>query len=137
MGAKFDWQCMGALNKKVPPLLNLEREIRMSRIVELNAPQFARFVSKGSSVVLFSASWCKPCKEIKPVFLEVEEKLHALAVFGKIDIAVSPTIAQMYGIRSVPSLAVFYEGRLLRVIAGSRSVSALKKAIVTELEDAC
>ncbi|CAB1401062.1 Thiosulfate sulfurtransferase, rhodanese (EC 2.8.1.1) [Pseudomonas fluorescens] len=108
----------------------------MSRIVELNAPQFARFVAKGSSVVLFSASWCKPCKEMKPVFVDLEEKLHALAAFGKIDVAVSPTIAQMYGIRAVPSLGVFHEGRLLRVIAGSRSVSALKKAIVTELEDA-
>lgn len=108
----------------------------MSRIVELSAPQFSRFVAKGSSVVLFPASWCKPCKEMKPVFIDLEEKLHALAVFGKIDIAVSPTIAQMYGIRSVPSLAVFHEGRLLKVFAGSKSVSALKKAIITELEDA-
>ena len=116
--------------------LNTTREIQMSRIVELSAPQFSRFVAKGSSVVLFSASWCKPCKEMKPVFVDLEEKLHALAVFGKIDIAVSPTIAQMYGIRSVPSLAVFHEGRLLKVFAGSKSVSALKKAIITELEDA-
>lgn len=121
---------------KVPPFLNTEREIQMSRIVELSAPQFARFVAKGSSVVMFSASWCKPCKEMKPIFLELEGKLHSLAVFGKIDIAVSPTIAPMYGIRSVPSLAVFHEGRLLKVFAGSRSVSALKKAIITELEDA-
>ena len=121
---------------KVPPFLNTEREIQMSRMVELSAPQFARFVAKGSSVVMFSASWCKPCKEMKPIFLELEGKLHSLAVFGKIDIAVSPTIAPMYGIRSVPSLAVFHEGRLLKVFAGSKSVSALKKAIITELEDA-
>lgn len=125
----------GAL-RRCPLFLNTTREIQMSRIVELSAPQFARFVAKGSTVVLFSASWCKPCKEMKPVFVDLEEKLHALAVFGKIDIAVSPTIAQMYGIRSVPSLAVFHEGRLLKVFAGSKSVSALKKAIITELEDA-
>ena len=122
--------------QKGPLFLNTTREIKMSRIVELSAPQFARFVAKGSSVVMFSASWCKPCKEMKPVFVDLEEKLHAHAVFGRIDIAVSPTIAQMYGIRSVPSLAVFHEGRLLKVFAGSKSVSALKKAIMTELEDA-
>lgn len=121
----------------MPPALNTEREIQMSRIVELSAPQFARFVAKGSSVVMFSASWCKPCKEMKPIFLELEGKLHSLAIFGKIDIAVSPTIAPMYGIRSVPSLAVFHEGRLLKIFAGSKSVSSLKKAIVAELEDAC
>ena len=124
------WYSRGAV------FFNNKREILMSRIVELNAPQFARFVAKGFSVVLFSASWCKPCKEMKPIFLDLEEKLHALAVFGKTDVAVSPTIAQMYGIRAVPSLAVFHEGRLLRVIAGSRSVSDLKKAIINELEDA-
>ena len=124
------WYSRGAV------FFNNKREILMSRIVELNAPQFARFVAKGFSVVLFSASWCKPCKEMKPIFLDLEEKLHALAVFGKTDVAVSPTIAQMYGIRAVPSLAVFHEGRLLRVIAGSRSVSELKKAIINELEDA-
>lgn len=121
---------------KVTPIFNSKREILMSRIVELNAPQFARFVAKGSSVVMFSASWCKPCKEMRPIFQALEEKLHALAEFGKIDIAVSPTIAQTYGIRSVPSLAVFHEGRLLKIFAGSKSVSALKKAIITELEDA-
>lgn len=121
---------------KVPPFPDTERETQMSRIVELSAPQFARFVAKGSSVVMFSASWCKPCKEMRPVFLELEGKLHSIASFGKIDIAVSPTIAQMYGIRSVPSLAVFNEGRLLKVFAGSKSVSALKKAIIAELEDA-
>ena len=119
------------------PFFNSKREILMSRIVELNAPQFARFVAKGSSVVMFSASWCKPCKEMRPIFQALEEKLHALAEFGKIDIAVSPTIAQTYGIRSVPSLAVFHEGRLLKIFAGSKSVSSLKKAIIAELEDAC
>ncbi|MPR02365.1 thioredoxin family protein [Pseudomonas sp. MAFF 212408] len=108
----------------------------MSRIVELSAPQFARFVAKGSSVVLFSASWCKPCQAMKPVFHALEEKLHALSTFGKIDVAVSPTIAQMYGIRSVPSLAVFHEGRLLRAMPGSRSIGAMKKAILELLEEA-
>ena len=108
----------------------------MSRIIDLSAPQFARFVAKGSSVVLFSASWCKPCQQMKPVFQALEEKLHALAAFGKIDVAVSPTISQMYCIRAVPSLAVFHEGRLLRVMPGSRSVAALKKAVLVALEEA-
>ena len=108
----------------------------MSRIVELSAEQFARFVAKGSSVVLFSASWCKPCQEMKPVFHNLADKLHSRAAFGKIDVGVSPTVSQMYGIRAVPSLAVFHEGRLRRVMAGSRSVAALKKAVLVELEEA-
>lgn len=120
----------------VPPFIHVESEIHMSRIVELSAQQFARFVAKGSSVVLFSASWCKPCQEMKPVFHALEEKLHSLAAFAKIDVAVSPTIAQMYGIRAVPSLGVFHEGRLLRVMPGSRSVGTMKKAILAELEEA-
>ncbi len=123
-------------HRVVPPFIRIESEIQMSRIVELSAPQFARFVAKGSSVVLFSASWCKPCQEMRPVFHALEEKLYSLAAFAKIDVAVSPTIAQMYGIRAVPSLAVFHEGRLLRIMPGSRSVGAMKKAILAELEEA-
>lgn len=107
----------------------------VSHIVDLKAEQFARFIAKGSSVVLFSASWCKPCQEMKPVFHDLADKLHSCAAFGKIDVAVSPTISQMYGIRSVPSLGIFHEGRLRLVLAGSRSVSALKKAIVSELRE--
>ena len=107
----------------------------MNRIVDLKAEQFARFVAKGSSVVLFSASWSKPCQDKKPDFHDQADKLYSRANFGRIDVAVSPTISQMYGIRSVPSLAIFHEGRLRLVLGGSRSVGALKKAIVTELNE--
>ena len=55
----------------------------MSRIVDLRAEQFARFVAKGSSVVLFSASWCKPCQVMKPVFHDLAGKLYSRAAFGK------------------------------------------------------
>jgi len=110
-------------------------KVHVSPIVDLSAEKFARFIAKGSSVVMFSASWCKPCQEMKPVFRTLADKLHSRATFGRIDVAVSPTISQMYGIRSVPSLAIFHEGRLRLVMAGSRSVAALKKAIVSELKD--
>lgn len=107
----------------------------MNRIVDLKAEQFTRFVAKGNSVVLFSASWCKPCQEMKPVFQDLADKMHSRASFARIDVAVTPTISQMYGIRSVPSLAIFHEGRLRLVLTGSRSVAALKKAILAELKD--
>ncbi|MNX73928.1 Thioredoxin-1 [compost metagenome] len=110
-------------------------KVHVSPIVDLSAEKFARFIAKGSSVVMFSASWCKPCQEMKPVFHALADKLHSRATFGRIDVAVSPTISQMYGIRSVPSLAIFHEGRLRLVMAGSRSVAALKKAILADLKD--
>lgn len=106
----------------------------MSYIIELQAGQFARFVAKGNSVVLFAASWCKPCQEMKPVFNALADKFHARVKFGKIDIAASPKISQRYGIRSVPSLAVFHEGHLCSILTGSRSVGALKKAILSQLK---
>lgn len=106
----------------------------MSHVVELKVGQFAGFVGKGSSVVLFTASWCKPCQEMKPVFNALAEKLHASVGFGRIDVATYPKMSQKYGVRSIPSLAVFHEGRLRSILTGSRSVSALKKAIVSELK---
>lgn len=101
---------------------------------KITAEQFSAFVAKGSCVVLFSASWCAPCKEMSPIFNTLADELHAVAVFGVVDVAVSPTVAQMYGIKTVPTLAVFREGKLISTIAGVRLVKDLKDMIVKELE---
>ena len=73
----------------------------------------------GRAVIYFSASWCQPCHDMEPVFAELARQMINLDIaFGAVDMAQSPTIAQTYGIRSVPSIAVFWQGKLMDVIAG-------------------
>ena len=85
-------------------------------------------------VVYFSASWCLPCKNMHPVFTKLSEYFQqSNIVFGLVDIAQSPTLAPQYSIKSVPTIAVFQDTRLIDIIAGEVSFNyalmVLKKTL--------
>lgn len=90
-------------------------------VTTLTIDNFESVLSRGSgqAVVYFSASWCQPCHDMKPIFTALARQTNDPDIaFGAVDMAQSPTIAQTYGIRSVPSIALFRQGKLIDVIAG-------------------
>lgn len=105
----------------------------LSDIVKLNADQFSPFIREGNALVFFSASWCKPCDDMKPVFAALAEEFGALLGAGVVDSAVSPTVAGTFGIRAVPSLALFCSGQLRLVLSGPRSLDSARRAIIDAL----
>ncbi len=59
----------------------------------------------------FSATWCGPCKALLPIVEKIaDENVGAIRV-GKIDIDSSPEIAAKLGVRGVPSIVVFKNGK--------------------------
>ncbi|HET9279627.1 MAG TPA: thioredoxin family protein [Flavitalea sp.] len=64
-------------------------------------------------VVDFYADWCRPCTLMKPVLEEVKAKVGDRATVLKMNIDKNPHYTQRYGIRSVPTLAIFKEGNLI------------------------
>ncbi|VEU33524.1 unnamed protein product [Pseudo-nitzschia multistriata] len=60
------------------------------------------------SILYFTATWCPPCKIIKPVYEELSEK-HENIAFGKVDIDDAYDAATEYQITSVPTF-VFFNG---------------------------
>lgn len=81
-------------------------------------------------VAYFSAPWCQPCKNMKPIFSEMANTLGVdNYVFGEVNIAASPTIAPTYGIKSVPSVAIFKQNNILKVIPGELSAQNLAQQI--------
>lgn len=106
----------------------------MGHIVELSADAFSNFIREGDSIVLFSASWCRPCDEMKPVFQALADELSVPVVFGVIDSAVSPTVAVTMGVRSVPSIALFRDGRLRLLLSGPRTFAATRETILDVLQ---
>jgi len=93
----------------------------MPIMTPLNVENCSRMLTtrSGLAVVYFSASWCQPCKDMKPVFLQLAEAHPGDEVsFGTVDVAESPTLAQTYGVRAVPAIVVFRQGRLAAVISG-------------------
>ncbi|MDM7852232.1 thioredoxin family protein [Pseudochrobactrum kiredjianiae] len=104
----------------------------MSRIIRLNINNFSRAIQNpqsadGLGVIYFSATWCQPCKNMMPVFQQLVQEMHQTDIlFGEVDVAEAPTIVQSYGLRSVPSIAVFKYGQLIKIIAGEMSLNKLR-----------
>lgn len=88
---------------------------------QVTEPQFTDTVLLSSFnrpvAVLFSAAWCGPCKVIKPRI----ERQSALLGFDviSVDAGEEKALAAFYGVRAVPTLAVFKEGRVAAMKAGA------------------
>lgn len=73
----------------------------------------------------FFAVWCGPCKVQSSVLNTVKENIGDKARIIKIDIDQYPAIASQYGVRGVPTLAVFKNGELLYKESGLHDVNRL------------
>lgn len=73
----------------------------------------------------FFATWCGPCKVQSSVLNTVKENIGDKARIVKIDIDQFPSIAAEYGVRGVPTLAVFKKGELLWKESGVHDVNTL------------
>lgn len=76
----------------------------------------------------FWADWCQPCKTFGPVFEKVSEN-HPDVVFAKVDTETEQEIAAQFGIRSIPTLAIFREKVLLFNQAGALPEATLEQVI--------
>ena len=77
----------------------------------------------------FFATWCGPCKVQSSVLNTVKENVGEKARIVKIDIDQFPSIAAEYGVRGVPTLAVFKKGEMLYKESGVHDVNRLTKLL--------
>ena len=77
----------------------------------------------------FFATWCGPCKVQSSVLTTVKENIGDIARIVKIDIDQFPAIAAEYGVRGVPTLAVFQKGEMLYKQSGVHDVNTLTKLL--------
>lgn len=104
--------------------------------IPLNIDNFENTVLENDIVLIdFWADWCGPCKAFGPIFEKVSEK-HSDAIFAKVDTDAEQEIAAQFGIRSIPTLAIFREQMLLFNQAGALTESVLDQIIerVKELD---
>ncbi len=70
------------------------------------------------TLVDFYAEWCGPCKMISPLLEQVSSEIGDTAKILKVDIDKNQSFAASYGIRSVPTLMIFKEGKVVWRQAG-------------------
>ena len=80
-------------------------------------------------VVDFFAEWCGPCKMMKPILDEFKSQVGDRATVIKIDVDKNPAAAQAYGVRGVPTLAIFKKGTVVWRKAGVMSAAQLQSVL--------
>ena len=98
---------------------------------EFTTDNFETEVIQSAQPVLvdFWAEWCGPCRQIAPAVDEVAAEYEGRAVVGKVNIDHHPDIASQYGIRSIPNLLVFSDGKVQQQIVGAVGKGELSEAI--------
>ena len=83
--------------------------------VDLTATSFAAEVEQGEGMyaVDFWAAWCGPCRRIEPVIEQLAEAYQGRLPVGKLNVDDHPAVAERYQVRSIPTLIIFRDGKVI------------------------
>ena len=106
--------------------------------VEFTDDNFETEVLQSNIPVLidFWAVWCGPCKMIAPIVEELSGELEGKIKIGKLDVDNNPQVATTYGIRSIPTLLIFRDGKIVDQIIGAVPKQAIAQKLDAQLQPA-
>lgn len=105
---------------------------------EIDDQNFEEKILKAGQPVLvdFSAPWCGPCKALGPMVEGLADQYSGQMAFFKMNVDDNPLTPGKYGIKAIPTLIIFREGKPVEISTGLCSRAKLEKAIVKAIEGA-
>ncbi|CAH1210582.1 MULTISPECIES: thioredoxin [unclassified Paenibacillus] len=95
----------------------------------LNKDTFEPTIQSGVTLVDFWAPWCGPCQVQLPIVHELADELAEQATMATVNIDEELDLASKYGVRSIPTLLLFKDGKLMKTMVGITSKQVLKDRI--------
>ena len=102
--------------------------------ITLTDQNFNEMVGRHNLLIVdFWAPWCGPCRMVSPVITELSQELAGKAVFGKLNVDENPMIASTFGIQSIPTIAIFKNGKAVDGIVGAASKTHILSKLSTHI----
>ncbi|QUL53494.1 thioredoxin [Paenibacillus tritici] len=96
----------------------------------LTNQNFESNIKAGVTLVDFWAPWCPPCQVQLPIVNELAADLAGQATIAKVNVDEENELASQFGVRSIPTLLLFKDGKLVETMVGVNQKQALKEKIL-------
>ncbi|HVH64452.1 MAG TPA: thioredoxin [Candidatus Acidoferrum sp.] len=103
----------------------------MKNVVQVTDQNFETTVGTAEKLVLldFWATWCAPCKMLKPVIDDLANEYEGRMIVAELDVDANPVTASKFAVLSIPSMILFRGGKPADRIVGYKPKPYLKQRI--------
>ena len=105
--------------------------IESPNLIILTDSDYKKQIKSGVTLIDFWAPWCMPCKVQGPIINEVANEMGNNAAICKINIDQNKRAAAEFGVRSIPTIIIFKNGKVVKQLVGVKSKTVLVKALAS------
>ncbi len=119
----------------IKKIFNNDKKEESKMEIMANDTTFKKEVIESDVPVLvdFWASWCYPCRMVAPSVSKIAETYQGKVKVVKVDVDQAQSTALQYGIRSIPTLAVFKNGKVVDSMVGAMPYAVIEQRLTSHM----